>query len=278
VDRERWGVAESDVEEVKSWLGADGVVGAVAEQDGAVMGYGDRWCGKGRDRAALDIRVREGDLDTASALVGELETLARPDVDPGALAAATVPSSDVTVAEALTSAGYARAGHSFRMTIELTEPLAPVWPPGIAVATYAPEHEREFHLAHQEAFADLSDHVSLELDEWRKHQIGGPSFDPSLWLLARESDEVAGVLIAEVREPADGAQGFVNVLAVRKRWRGRGLGMALLVHAFETMRSRGLRRAGLGVDGDNPTGAVRLYERAGMTVERRYDRYEKVLS
>jgi ribosomal protein S18 acetylase RimI-like enzyme len=37
------------------------------------------------------------------------------------------------------------------------------------------------------------------------------------------------------------------------------------------------RRVGLGVDGQNTTGAVRLYERAGMRPSRRIDTYEKSL-
>jgi ribosomal protein S18 acetylase RimI-like enzyme len=38
------------------------------------------------------------------------------------------------------------------------------------------------------------------------------------------------------------------------------------------------RDATLGVDADNKTGAVRLYERAGMGVERQYDIYRKELA
>jgi ribosomal protein S18 acetylase RimI-like enzyme len=56
-----------------------------------------------------------------------------------------------------------------------------------------------------------------------------------------------------------------------------GLGTALLQHSFLEMRARGMRKASLGVDGENTTGAVRLYERAGMDVDRRYDCYRKEL-
>jgi hypothetical protein len=36
-------------------------------------------------------------------------------------------------------------------------------------------------------------------------------------------------------------------------------------------------RIGLGVDADSLTGATRLYEKAGMRVERRYELWEKEL-
>ena len=69
--------------------------------------------------------------------------------------------------------------------------------------------------------------------------------------------------------------GWVDTLAVRRPWRRRGLGLALLLHSFRELRARGRERVGLGVDGENTTGAVRLYERAGMHVARRSDTYER---
>ncbi len=60
--------------------------------------------------------------------------------------------------------------------------------------------------------------------------------------------------------------GWVDTLAVRRRWRGLGLGGAQLVHAFRAFRASGLPRAGLDVDAENTTGAVGLYERVGMHV------------
>ena len=61
--------------------------------------------------------------------------------------------------------------------------------------------------------------------------------------------------------------GFVDWLGVRPQWRRRGLGRALLLHAFRELHERGAGRVGLGVDSQNPTGATRLYESVGMHVE-----------
>lgn len=263
---------------MESWFDLDEIVGLVAERDEALVGYGDRWCGAERDRALLDIRVRSGELAAAKALLGELEALAGGDVDTGASAQVTVAAPDLTAGEAVVGAGFELARQAFRMTIALEDSQFPSWPAGIVVAPYGPADEADVHAVHQEAFADLSTHVHLELEEWRKHRIEIPSFDPTLWFVARDRDEVAGVVLCEVRGSGEDAHGYVNVLAVRRPWRRAGLGNALLLIAFESMRSRGLTRVGLGVDADNPTGAVRLYERAGMTIERWYDIYEKVLA
>jgi hypothetical protein len=63
----------------------------------------------------------------------------------------------------------------------------------------------------------------------------------------------------------------------RPPWRRRGLATALLLHSFRDFRERGATRDGLGVDGENTTGAVRLYESVGMHVARRTDVYEKTV-
>ena len=72
--------------------------------------------------------------------------------------------------------------------------------------------------------------------------------------------------------------GWIRALGVRPRWRRRGLGTALLLHAFGALYARGQRRIGLGVDAENTTGAVRLYERAGMRAAWQADIYERKLA
>ena len=66
-----------------------------------------------------------------------------------------------------------------------------------------------------------------------------------------------------------------RTLGVRRPWRKRGLGLALLRHSFNEFYRRGKRKVGLGVDAQNLTGALRLYENAGMHVDQTSDLYEK---
>jgi ribosomal protein S18 acetylase RimI-like enzyme len=68
--------------------------------------------------------------------------------------------------------------------------------------------------------------------------------------------------------------GFVNTLGVRRPWRRRGLGEALLQHAFGEFYRRGRKQVGLGVDASSLTGATRLYEKVGMHVAQQVDLYE----
>ena len=78
-------------------------------------------------------------------------------------------------------------------------------------------------------------------------------------------------------EVGDPGVGWIPSLGVRRPWRRRGIGLALLRHAFEEFGRRGKRAVGLGVDAESVTGAVELYERAGMHVWRRSTTYGKKL-
>ena len=92
----------------------------------------------------------------------------------------------------------------------------------------------------------------------------GEGFDPGLWFVVRDGPGVAAVCRCEGERRSGG---YVAMLGVRPAWRKRGLGLALLRHAFREFHRRGERRVTLGVDSENETGATRLYERAGMHVE-----------
>jgi ribosomal protein S18 acetylase RimI-like enzyme len=72
--------------------------------------------------------------------------------------------------------------------------------------------------------------------------------------------------------------GWIGAIGVREHWRRRGLGLALLRHGFAELYRRGEHVIGLGVDAENPTGATRLYERAGMRVAWSAALYEKRLT
>jgi mycothiol synthase len=153
----------------------------------------------------------------------------------------------------------------YRMMIELdAPPPGPEWPDGLRAETFQLDDAEAFHDAMVEAFEDEWGFVAMTFEEWREMRlVKDPDFDPTLWFLVRDGDEIAAVMR---NEPDRSGAGFVGALGVRKPWRKRGLGQALLRHAFGEFYRRGKRRVALGVDAENPTGATRLYERAGMHV------------
>jgi mycothiol synthase len=170
--------------------------------------------------------------------------------------------------------GMRRVRGSYRMEIGLEDDLPPpAFPPGIAVRTLAPGDEPVAYEVHEESFEDSWEHTRESFEEWRHYLVETESFDPTLWFLAWDGDSPAGVAICRLREGI----GWVGVLGVRRNWRRRGLGRALLLHSLHEFRRRGVRRAGLGVDAESLTGAHKLYESVGMEVARELGIYEKVL-
>ena len=277
ISRAHYGEADLTEAEVTSWFGFEKLEVLLAEQEGEIaVAYGDRYRQDERDRSWLDVRVLDGHAD-AGALLAELERRSLPDIDPGARAMTWVASVDDGMRGVVETAGYDHIRSSFRMTIQLDELDPPEAPHGITVSPYAAADEKAVHAAQQEAFRDHWEHRDEPFDEWREWMVETPSFDPSLWFVARDGDEIAGVSLCRVSHSGDESHGHCSVLAVRRPWRRRGLGLALLRHSFVEMARRGMTRASLGVDGENLTGAVALYERAGMRVERRNDCWQKQL-
>jgi mycothiol synthase len=172
--------------------------------------------------------------------------------------------------------GFSEVRRFYRMIVEHDrEPPAVNWPEGFRVNTFEPGDARAFHAALDEAFAEEWNFVSTPFEQWVANRIEVPEFDPTLWFIVREEDEIAAVLRGQ---PELGGAGWVGALGVRPRWRKRGLGLALLHHAFGEFYRRGQPRVGLGVDAQNPTGATRLYERAGMHIAYEAVAFEKELS
>jgi mycothiol synthase len=169
--------------------------------------------------------------------------------------------------------GYSVVRHHYRMVIELQErPPLPVWPSGVTPKPFDLAEARAVHAALQEALTDDWSHTPTTYEEWRRIRLESPDFDPTLWTVAWDRDEVAGVIRGD---PRRWGGGWIGVLGVRRPWRRRGLGLALLRRSFAEFYDRGERRVGLGVDAQNRSGATRLYERAGMHVEAEHLTWEK---
>jgi mycothiol synthase len=176
--------------------------------------------------------------------------------------------------EAIMQAGFTYVRSTFRMEIELdAPPPPPTFPEGIVLHPFTLDMARAAHAADDEAFSDHWGYVPTSFEKFEHLFIKTARFDPSLWFVAFEGEEIAGVALCEDRDD----EASVNSLSVRRPWRTRGLGLALLHHAFGEFYRREQHKVALYVDAQSLTGATRLYERAGMQVARQYDTYEKEL-
>ena len=182
--------------------------------------------------------------------------------------------------ERLEAFGYQNARTFQRMRIDMTAPPPkPILPDGILIRTLRRgQEERALYEAFEEAQADEWGHECMPYDQWLYYFIECESnFDPTLWFLACEGEEIVGYALCRWDRPGEPDGSTVRYLAVRRAWRRRGIALALLHHTFGEIYRRGKRKVGLGVDATSYTGAERLYARAGMVVFQTTLHYEKVI-
>lgn len=179
--------------------------------------------------------------------------------------------------------GFKQVRNFYHMHIELDHaPALPEIPAGYEIRPYQGEEERrEMIRVLWESFKDhwgfVDEPFEKYLERWLHWAENLKNMDPSLWYIAVKDGEIAGACLCMSERTEDPQMGWVNMLGVLRTHRKKGLGLALLQQAFAEFQRRGKKRAGLGVDATNLTGALALYEKAGMHVARNLHSFQKVL-
>jgi len=194
-------------------------------------------------------------------------------------------STDRPTCQFLETKWYHVARHSLRMVIEMTSPPPPpAVPEGLIIRPFIRGKEEEALVwTVRDVFRDHWGFVERPFEEEYQGYIhfleNDPYADPTLWFVALDEaqDKIVAVSVCHPVMTEDPEMGWVMDLGVRRPWRRRGLALALLYHSFGALYRRGKRKVGLGVDAQSLTGATRLYEKAGMTVDRQYLLFEKEL-
>jgi ribosomal protein S18 acetylase RimI-like enzyme len=158
--------------------------------------------------------------------------------------------------------------------------VLPPMPEGLEVRPVRDDQLRQLWDADVEAFADHwggFDASDPRFEAWRSD----PKFDPTLFVVGWDGDEIAGGVINEINVAENAAlgrrQGWLASVFVRRQWRRRGLARALVMRSLAILRDRGMTSAGLGVDADNANEALRLYAECGFEVTLKSTAYRKPL-
>jgi mycothiol synthase len=176
---------------------------------------------------------------------------------------------DPVLHDVLRSRGFEEARVFWRMSVDTGSPAvpaeAPPLPPGVELVVRDDEETRRaiWHVD-EDSFVDHYNFTPTPYEDWWEHVSSGDVRDPDGWWLLTVDGEPAAMCLLDERR-AELGEGYVNVLGVRKEFRGRGLGSWLLQRAFVRYREMGRTAVHLDVDSENTTGAVAVYERVGMT-------------
>lgn len=118
-------------------------------------------------------------------------------------------------------------------------------------------------------------------DEQLQRWLANPATDLGLWVVAFDGDEIAGGVLNVVDVAQNAALGmrraWLASVFTRRQWRRRGLARALIARSLVLLREHGMTSASLGVDADNPSGALGLYEGMGFEVDYRSTAWRKEL-
>ncbi len=183
--------------------------------------------------------------------------------------------------EMLESAGYTPARYFYEMLRPDLDniPEAPL-PPGLEVRPPRSEHYRPIWQALEEAFADHWGNVSRSEEDYQTW-LGMEQFQPELWKIAWDiaTNQVVGAVLTCIFEEENARhhrrQGWLEDIGVRRPWRRRGLARALIAESLRDLKARGMTEAALGVDTENTTGALRVYEAIGFRPLYRHAIYRK---
>ncbi|HYN89780.1 MAG TPA: GNAT family N-acetyltransferase [Ardenticatenaceae bacterium] len=182
----------------------------------------------------------------------------------------------------LCSEGYTPIRHFYQMVRPTLDDLPDaLLPPGLKLRPVRPEHYHAIWDASQDAFGDTWGFMP-EPEESYQAWLREPTFDPTLWRVAWDGDQVAG----QVRSYIDAGEnveyhrlrGYTQNISVRRPWRRRGLARALLALSLQTLEERGMTEAALSVDAENESGALRLYESCGFRVVKQSSMYAKPMT
>ncbi|HYO48705.1 MAG TPA: GNAT family N-acetyltransferase [Chloroflexia bacterium] len=226
------------------------------------------WRGKGLGRAMIrwsEGRAREIEAEQPHEGVAEIMS--------GAY------SSMPGLQNLLKDEGYEAVRYSYHMeTPDLDHiPDAPM-PEGLEVRPAKPEHYRAIWEATTEAFRDhwgASETGEEDFERW----LADPMFQPELWMVAWDGEQVAGSILNYINhnynELIGRKLGYTEGISVRRPWRKKGLARALLARSMKLHKDQGMTQTALGVDAQNPSGALRLYESMGYKVLSESTTYRK---
>jgi mycothiol synthase len=191
--------------------------------------------------------------------------------------------TEVNWGSLLAGAAYRAVRYGFGMVRPDLEEIPDLpLPQGLEVRPVRPDQYGAVWEAAREAFRDEWDYTE---DGWTEDQFQGwlreRTFMPELWQVAWDGDEIAGMVLnfvdAEENREYGRQRGYTETICVRRPWRQRGLARALIARSFRLLKELGMTEAALGVDAQNPNGALALYESMGFRAARQVTLYRKPL-
>lgn len=174
--------------------------------------------------------------------------------------------------------GYKPVRYFFEMSRDLENLPDAELPEGVEVRPVAEEDIHKIWTASVEAFRDHWGFVEPseeDFDGYKKSKY----FQPDLWQVAWHGDEVVGSVLNYIdhdyNQKYNKKRGMTEEITTHRDWRRKGIAGALIVRSMKMHKEKGMEEVALGVDTNNLTGALRLYQSLGYEKEKTMMTYRK---
>ncbi len=183
--------------------------------------------------------------------------------------------------ELLESLGYQPVRYGFRMSRSLEDIPEAELPEGIEARPVKMEDTLKIWEASVEAFRDHWGFSEPDEDEFESYKTS-KFFQPDLWQVAWDGNEVVSSVMNYINhdenEKYNQKLGWTENISTRRAWRRRGIARALIVRSMHMHKALGMTRVALGVDTENPNGALQLYKSLGYQEEKTFISYRKEMN
>jgi mycothiol synthase len=183
---------------------------------------------------------------------------------------------------AVRAAGYEPIRHAYTMVRPSVDDLPDSdLPAGLEIREVRPADVRKIWDATVEAFRDAWGFVEPDEQEYARSLADPLESQTHLWSVAWDGEDVAGSVRGYINQDENERfrrrRGYTEAISVRRPWRRRGVARALIAETIRRLRDREMTEVALGVDTENVTGALRLYESCGYVAVSRFTTYRKPL-
>jgi len=132
-----------------------------------------------------------------------------------------------------------------------------------------------------ETFSEHYNYRPDTVEETRYFLEQDPMFKEQEWLFILLQDKPVGYVGVGIdqkyNQEKNTKAGWILSIGVLKPQRLTGIGTRLMIEGMKRLKSKGMNEAMLGVDDQNPTKAIKLYEKVGFKATRKDIAYQKTL-
>ena len=215
--------------------------------------------------------ARGGDVEAAAIAWGEVRMREVSAMQGGRVKLRTYArAEDCDRISVLASCGFKVDRYFCRMARSLSEPIPePHFPEGFALRQFPGEQEAAAWVEmFNQSFIDHWNHHDLTVDKF-KHELAKPDYRNDLDLIAVADDGTfvsfcSCEISVQQCDRTGRNEGWIACLGTRRGFRKMGLGRAMLLAGLHRLKAVGVATAILGVDTENSSGALRLYESVGF--------------